>query len=366
MKRTFYPQMEALRGIAALVVVLFHVLQSVAVPLPHLSDFPSLPFAIFVFGSQTLINGGSAVVVFFVLSGFVMGANLDPTSCLRPRPYAQFIVRRMFRLIPVCIVGVLFAAFMWHTFNGTQYSPSDILENASLVRTDIDLPLWSLQIEALISLGYPILFFALMRVGPATRYALIAWICFSVLLGLSVHTTEYLPAFALGVAIPSLGRALIQELGPQRSAWILLPVFALYSAAPLTATFGLFGYATHLMIWTWGAFYIVAWAMYGENPISEFVLSHPGARWLGRVSFSLYVIHHPIVTVVRHHLAMNVTDNLFAQTLIVAVVAIPLSFVAAQACFSLAEEPFRRLGRWLSSFFESSVAVRMPSSAAAD
>jgi len=80
------PELEGVRGILALMVVLGHSLVSG----PY--QFSSLPFAL-----QWMGNGGFAVKVFFILSGFVIFLLLDQSS----ERYAPFIVRRAFRIFPI-------------------------------------------------------------------------------------------------------------------------------------------------------------------------------------------------------------------------------------------------------------------------
>lgn len=358
--RVFYPQMESLRGIAALVVVLFHVSQSVGGVSAHLQDIVGVWFAIFIFTTQTIFNGSSAVILFFVLSGFVLGLNAEPH--LSVRSYAAFIVRRIFRLLPLAIVAVMFSAIMWRLFSDQNFSLRDILENALLLHTNIDGPLWSLRVEVILSLAFPLLFFCLTRTGPAVRLTALLTIFFATLTGYTASITDYWAAFALGIVVPSFGRTLIEEIGSKVSAWVLLPVFALYTLTPISRTFGWYGYQVHLIFWTAGAFYIVSWAMYGRNAVLSRALSHPFAMWLGRVSFSLYVLHYPIVTIVKQHLAERVSHAGMVQALVTGLVALPLSLVAAEICFWLVESPTRLIGRQVSALFsrQSQTGLRSP------
>ncbi len=80
------PELEGIRGLLALMVVLGHSLVSG----PYKYDSFPLPL-------QWLGNGGFAVQVFIVLSGFVIFLLLDQSH----ERYDQFIVRRACRLFPV-------------------------------------------------------------------------------------------------------------------------------------------------------------------------------------------------------------------------------------------------------------------------
>jgi peptidoglycan/LPS O-acetylase OafA/YrhL len=75
-KRKFYPELESSRGIAALTVVLYHIAQLSS----EWSHSTSWTFFQTLF--LTLFNGGSAVLLFFVLSALLMGVNIDTRKSL--------------------------------------------------------------------------------------------------------------------------------------------------------------------------------------------------------------------------------------------------------------------------------------------
>src|SRR5690606_12773670 len=64
-------ELEALRGIASVIVLVHHALLGFAPGLHGLLQ-PDSPHALFGTPAFSLINGGAAVVLFFVLSGFVL------------------------------------------------------------------------------------------------------------------------------------------------------------------------------------------------------------------------------------------------------------------------------------------------------
>ncbi len=92
-----YPILDGLRGVAALIVVIFHLLEAHATS--HL---------------DLMINHGYlAVDFFFLLSGFVIGyAYDDRWSKITIK---EFFVRRLVRLQPMVIMGMIIGAmcFYW-------------------------------------------------------------------------------------------------------------------------------------------------------------------------------------------------------------------------------------------------------------
>jgi peptidoglycan/LPS O-acetylase OafA/YrhL len=103
-------ELEALRGVAAMMVLLHHFLLVVA-PRLHGRQFPDDPIALVRTPLYALVNGTAAVSIFFVLSGFVLTFRV-----LEQRDWSRLLVgafKRWPRLIPlVATVNVLSAIFV--------------------------------------------------------------------------------------------------------------------------------------------------------------------------------------------------------------------------------------------------------------
>src|SRR5580658_9136433 len=155
--RVFFPQLEALRGLAAATVVIFHVLQSGYGLEPNSWDLVGSGTVWFLLVAESMFNGGAAVVLFFVLSGFVMGVNVDTSESLSVGLYSRFLLRRFFRLIPMIIVAVGLAIAIREIAFGDSYTARQILRFVGLRDVSINAPLWSLRVEIVASLIYPIL-----------------------------------------------------------------------------------------------------------------------------------------------------------------------------------------------------------------
>ncbi len=92
-----YPQLPALTGLrffAALLVVLVHFGQHLAVPgLIH----------------QLAVSGAQGVSLFFVLSGFILTYTYGRTGCGMQQSKRQYYIARLARVYPVYIFGLLLA-----------------------------------------------------------------------------------------------------------------------------------------------------------------------------------------------------------------------------------------------------------------
>ena len=92
-----YPLLDGLRGVAAIVVVWYHIFESFATS--HLD--------------QGVNHGYLAVDFFFLLSGFVLGYAYD--GRWGKMSTWSFIRRRLIRLHPMVIFGAIFGGALFYT-----------------------------------------------------------------------------------------------------------------------------------------------------------------------------------------------------------------------------------------------------------
>lgn len=208
-KNDFLPRIESLRGIAALLVVGYHVNG-------HLSDSPAYGwFDGFIYRTlAAFMNGVGAVVIFFVLSGFVLARSLDSN----PDPI-KFFRGRLFRLFPAAFAAVLLLTVLhWHFGFFVGYEASfdltDVILNLLMIRSDINGVMWSMTVECAATPLIMLSFWLFRKYGPQPL-----WILVVVLLALSswgpyVHllggftTLAPLYAFVVGVLLHFRDRGL--------------------------------------------------------------------------------------------------------------------------------------------------------------
>ena len=94
--KTHYPVLDALRGVASVMVVVFHVFEAHATS--HLD--------------QIINHGYLGVDFFFVLSGFVVGYAYDDRWA--KMSLADFFKRRLIRLQPMVIIGMMVGAIFFY------------------------------------------------------------------------------------------------------------------------------------------------------------------------------------------------------------------------------------------------------------
>ena len=105
----FSPRLESLRGIAALVVLLCHAFMVV-----RASGWQQ---SVIEIGGTVLFNGKPPVVLFFILSGYVLRLSWDRSSKPLVQRYLIFAFRRVLRIYPAFLVVSLASLLLWWHFD---------------------------------------------------------------------------------------------------------------------------------------------------------------------------------------------------------------------------------------------------------
>ncbi|CAK0760077.1 exopolysaccharide production protein ExoZ [Gammaproteobacteria bacterium] len=367
MKQQRIVALDGLRGLAALTVVLFHVLTLDPSFLPVLRKPLALvpeAGALAPLGLPILHlswAGREAVILFFALSGFALA---QPFCHPRTAPtYSDFLVRRLYRIylpflmvvalgvglwslignLPVVRSGVIYVDQWSHAPTMTVVFKALLMENSSVMR--VEPPLWSIAHEMRLSLVFPLLFFSLARWPVATFAAALA---FSVameqvrhsltgLLEAASQTGLYLYLFALG--------ALLAIYRPWVERWVaaLLLVAILLLALVTLALLesGLFLPFTNSR-WAVGVGSVLLLGLVIGRASWRQAFEGPLLAWLGRISFSLYLTHYLVI-----HLVVKLLGNrvpVGGVMLVSLAAALPMAVVFHR----LVEEPTHRLGRrWI-------------------
>ncbi|WP_248759606.1 acyltransferase [Pseudarthrobacter sp. SSS035] len=343
-----YTSLDGLRGLAAFVVVVHHCF----LVSPQLVDAVASngvgPFESWVWWTtftplHLIWAGKEAVYVFFILSGFVL--TLPFVRASRPN-WLAYYPKRIVRIYMPVWFSLIFALLMAGAFprvadpafsswvNLHDAAPN-VLGDAILLRGagPLNSPLWSLQWEMLFSLLLPLYVVAALRfrrlwlLGVTGLLLLIA-------AGnlMNIALPVYLSMFGVG-AMVAARRDVLQRWGRKFGRWgwagllvasiVLLCSRWLFPQLPVSIAVATIGGA--LLI-----FAFIAWQptiALGNNSL---------IHWLGIRSFSLYLVHEPIVLSVTFALRSS-------NPLEVALFAVPLSLLAAEVFFRLVEHPSHRL-----------------------
>jgi peptidoglycan/LPS O-acetylase OafA/YrhL len=359
------PALDGLRGVASLIVVLHH-LYLIAVPALIAGGGVAIGGA-YWWASDTPLKlataGTEAVTVFFILSGLVVAlpALRNPTFLWR-----SFFASRAVRLyLPVWVALLVAACAVWFvpraasaategswlaTANARSVPIGYLLSQASLARVGygVDNVLWSLRWELIFSVLLPVFVLVARRLGRITVPTIGACVVASTAGALAnIDALQYLPLFFIGTAIA----ARLDDLRAFGERHIHRP-YARWIEAALISVSGLLLIAGWLtrgfapassaagvileQLSVLGGLGLVTAAI--STPGARRALERPAAQWLGRISFSLYLVHVPVLVT----LAFAFGDGMWW---LVGLVGVPASLLLALAFYFGVERTAHRLAR---------------------
>lgn len=347
--KMFDARLESLRGVAALAVVVTHAVATL--PIDGVGAWWALALrdhtaATFSFLTVTaILNAGSAVVLFFVLSGYVLTLSLMRDNGLMA--LASYAIRRAFRLLPpmwVSIVLFMLAATVAADarVDGTPFwdlivrplTWHDAVTSAMLRHFLANPVIWTMYVEIVGSAVLPLLVAATAIVPERARWLLLGAFAGLTLAIPSSLTTRYLVCFEAGVII-----ALLSNHQVRRSGMLLIAGLAAFVAeryiyigvGPMS-----------ILLNTSGSIAVVTAVIAGafNRP-----LSNPIVRYIGRISYSVYLLHLAVLAIATPLVLAN--SNLPRPAEIAAICALTLAGTIVLASFSYAlfERPSMRIGR---------------------
>lgn len=350
-----YRALDGLRGLAALVVVVHHVLLTQ----PSLSDAQfaragerdGLAWWLSYSPLHLVWAGREAVFVFFVLSGFVL--TLPFLRRGTPTQWVDYFPRRVVRLYVPLIAAIAVSAAivaliprmsvdgasLWLNRRAGEVS---VLGALSLSNTGhLNSALWSLRWELIFSFLLPMfIVFGLIWRRLWLLKLLGAVLAIAVLR--SADTMLYLPMFAVGVFLAT-GREQLMAVAnrvPRPVWWALLAAALLLLNAHWTTpavSHGLVPTHVTTAVALLGAALLVA--LFVTWPAARRLGERRAIHWLGTISFSLYLVHEPIAVSVAVLLGGHANAG---WTLLI---VLPVSLIVAWAFYRLVERPAYHLAR---------------------
>ena len=331
-------ELQSLRGIAATAVLFGHVV-----------GYYTIPEWLISLGQ--LSNGRSAVVVFFVLSGYVLTRSLR-SSPFDPQAIARFYLQRCFRIYPAIwaasLLGLLYLVTLhWavpvhnvgpnftHNFRADRYDFLHIAASFAGLQAFLLPQLWSIFIEIMASIALPgIAYIALRR--PA-------WMPFLLAIGIGVsfsiphspyETCLYFMDFIVGAALAMHRLPLILP------AW-LIPVCLVILSITLWLPFPYYSPTIHLIETAFSALIV---AVLISRPVSW--LRSRFLVFIGDISYSMYLLHYVVLSVAAKIFAVVGLDySGVAMTMLLACVTFGVTVPLSWLSYTYIERPAMRVGR---------------------
>lgn len=336
--------LDGLRGVAAFVVLLFHSLLAVpALKAPNFGGYHASGWAWWVTNTplRTLWAGTEAVLVFFLLSGFV----LLPHASRQLIDWASYYGSRMVRLYLPVVGSLGVALLVGYIASRTIGSTTahSLIRDAFLLRgvDYLNAPLWSLDWEVKFSLLLP-LYVLFARQGRRVLALKVAALLVLVAIGVQTKhgSLTYLPIFALGmllaverdaveIVVHRLARPAPRAFWGALLVGVALALDATWIAAARGAPSRLTITVTTVIEVVGAGLTLIA-ALYWAT--ARTCLERPIAQWLGKRSFSLYLTHWPLVTLLAAKLGTR-WDWLSV------VIGIPAALLLAEVFYRLIERP---------------------------
>ena len=349
-------QLDGLRGIAALVVVVWH-LSLIAQPFLDTNSTGDAWWWMSETPLRLATDGTEAVLLFFVLSGLVVALPAVQKGFSWKKYFASRFVRlyipawgalALAAILIFCVPRVssnVTANYWLSSDNAKSIQPLTLLQDATLLKVGntADNVLWSLRWEIIFSLLLPVFVLAAVLIRRSwIAFALAMAGCVALTVGDPQHADGafYLPVFMMGTLMASRLES-IQNWAARRSRafWVAtLSTSLFFMVADQIFSFAVpAGTVGGGLLWSLvgaGAAGVILCAI-GFEPLRGFLAARAN-QFLGRISFSLYLIHVPIIATLAYVLGD-------AQWWLVGIIGLPLSIGAAAVFHRFVEIPSQRL-----------------------
>lgn len=346
--------LDGIRGLAALFVVVHHC---------YVLSCPGYPRMTGPWWAGWMIYGHLAVVVFILLSGFSL-AVAPAARGWRLGPLRRYAHRRAWRILSAYWPALGFSFAMAWLFV-PQPGEAPLAARSAVVYglllqdvTGAPSPngaFWSIAIEAQLYVVLPLLFLLVRRAGLLAMLLVVSAPVLVVgTFAPSVPAldlfTRFTPQLAFGFAMGVWAAGLAAEQGRSAIAWGWL---ALAAAVPPVVMIYLQGSVWAVEHYFWVdlavapavALLLTALARGRARPAGA-VLDVAPLRRLGAFSYSLYLVHAPVVVAVAELVVIPRVGTGTGALLLMLAIALPLALLVSRAFAAVFDLPFQRHKSW--------------------
>jgi peptidoglycan/LPS O-acetylase OafA/YrhL len=345
--------LDGVRGGAALFVVLHHI---------WLTSWPSFPATTGPWWLSWLLYGHMAVAIFIVVSGFSLAIVPMRNGGTLPGGIKRFLRRRAWRIVPAYWAALVLSVLVTALLLEPHLGPASIARTFGahgLLLQDVvgsqspNGALWSIAIEWQIYFVFPLILLIGRRTGFNTAVLITGVVVLAahelasaggVFDKINGLTPQFLVLFALGALAVRLGRS-------DHAARVRRPL-----AATVALTLGSFA----IVAVAEGSRWMVAhffWMdlLFGIGVAATLALIHSGglvpvrrvltsrvALWSGLFSYSIYLIHDPIVGVLDKYVFGPLALAPLATFGLTIALGLPVILAGCYGFHLLFEAPFLR------------------------
>lgn len=364
-----YELLDGLRGMAALLVVIYHIFEGFAFAESTNGEGPGL--------ITTLNHGHIAVDFFFMLSGFVISYAYDDRW--NRMTLGNFFKRRLIRLHPMLVMGAIIgtAAFLFEgcrQWNGevtpvswvmiamllTMFmipavpgAPHEIRGNGEMF--PLNGPTWSLWFEYIGNILYALVIrrfstkvlaclcavlaiaHAWFFVGNISGYDMVG-------VGWTIDSVNFWGGLVRMMFPFTVGMLISRTFRPRKIKgafwWCSLILIAAFSVPYIASSGNPSMNSLYEFLCITLLFPAIVWM--GACGSSENSVTERVNKFLGDLSYPLYIVHYPIMYIFYKWL-IEKHYYTFEQTWWVSLLVIGASILLGYACLKLYDEPVRRL-----------------------
>lgn len=346
--------LDGVRAVAALFVVAHHC---------WLQVYPGYPANTGPAWSGWMLYGHVAVSVFIVVSGFSL--SLGPARrgwSLSAGGATEFLRRRAWRILPTYWAALALSCVVYglvtRSVTGAAVSPKAIVVHALLLQNLVDSPkpngaFWSIAVEWQIYFLFPALLLLRRRCGVVLQLLTVLAVVvvgyyFADLLPLGRKFLDLTPQY---IVLFVLGSAAAQLLSHAAARWAAAAAAVLGTAfiglclalgpVPVTGAYFwvdmLVGCATACLLAAMHA---------GRATLARRVLSVPLLLWTGQFSYSIYLVHAPVIWLLWDFAVSTWSVSGPALLLAYLATALPVVIASSWVFFLVCERPFLTHRSW--------------------
>jgi len=370
--------LTTLRGVAALLVLLFH---------GPILGLGSRLYALTWFFAQ----GWLWVDFFFLLSGFIMAYAYGDQFArgLSAQDIGHFLIKRFARIWPLHVLTLGILVVLEFIKYGGPYEYSDLVsapftEHSDAAALPLQLtflqilvpmdtwntPAWSISCEWWAYCSFPVIYYTLSRLRHPASRSLVYGICYAALILLWERAGSTLNVVYNGCGLVRCFAEFILGIG-------IFDLWRVRAVREWVGTDGFFvnvtmalGVALHCLFWDFLVVPLMAALVLATASNRGHVcglLECRPLRFLGEISFSIYLVHWPVflsfaLVVARVHGSVLTKTPSLLESLVLMLLALPLVLWFAQLTYRYFELPMRH---WLTArltrlFDRAPVSVPVP------
>jgi peptidoglycan/LPS O-acetylase OafA/YrhL len=370
--------LDSLRGIAALIVVANHC----ALIFPSRLAQRRAPWLGGSWGDRwswvdftplkLLFSGDQAVLVFFALSGFVLALTFKVAD---KWDFRSYLLKRLFRIYPpfVFAIGVSASLFWlanphlipqlsgWFNYASWDRPLTIGILGGHLAMLDLpkfhelDHVMWSLVQEMRISLIFPLIIWGVKYRWKLTMLSAIATSAFALVIHHYLKAPLIVDPFATLQYVYLFAAGAILALNAEKARAFFAKLPGYVRAALWFATLCLVTYPANRQLGLFvcgSASVMLVCLCFAERRVDEWLSAKPFV-WLGKISYSLYLLHVPILLFIVH--------VLYGKAPLLALLActVAISLISAELAYRFVEVPAIKLGRRLANSTSSKTVTSL-------